>query len=891
MASTESLRRVAAIFDELAELSVEDKHQALARLRESDPALEAAVKKLFEAETQLPPVESTRQAEAQQGRVFGPYRALSLIGQGGMGAVYLAERADGQYTRRAAIKVVHGSMVSADMRIRFFAERQILASLQHTGIASMLDGGVSEEGDPYLVMEYVDGLAVDLYADHNKLTVPQRLDLFLDICAAVDFAHRHLIIHRDLKPSNIFVDADGKPKLLDFGAAKLLAPTGSDQTKQFLTPRYASPEQMRGAPASVSMDVYALGVILYELVTGSWPFGDPADMAANLRRATGELSPDHPTTNITGEAAAARSTSAGALKRTLQGDLSAVMGKALETDLSMRYGSVAELAADVQRFRRDEPVLARPQTTLYRLRKWIARNPVQTAAATLAILGVLTGVALREQQRWVAEQRFDELRSLARFQLFDLQEQMSYYGAALPLRKATAERSLAALDQLARESAPSFELQADLTEGYIQMAELLGNPMRANLGETDQARKVLGRAKQMNEILQTMQGALKTKQIVQARYDLQEALFDSGTSRAPERAQKAAQSMQLLESALDIPSLSPAELSRLASLQLILHVNRNQTRGGVDPYSRDGSNLEKARRYIDRAMRKDPRDSASKLTSFQIGLQEANVLSSTDNAKGREKMLELLTSLDGIEVTDRVKFVRARALGSLGWLEGQMKLFEPAHEHIQQSVDGWRQLMDANPAQVNYRYEWTGALRDRSFVLEYAGKTQEAIAAMDEAVVEHQRSLDRSQNPVTARQLAELQGRMGKLLVTAGRIEEERMNIRKGKDSLLTMARRPDAGTGVLMMAARYLVEIPLVDCKRPAESLELARRGNSADPKDVTLLETLARAYAENGLRAEALETLQRLKAVLPPGNEAALLNFAKTEADVNLALTTLGK
>jgi eukaryotic-like serine/threonine-protein kinase len=171
MASTDSLRRVAAIFEELAELSAEDKRQALARLREQEPALEAAVRKLFDAEEQLQSFESTLAAEVQQGRLFGPYRAVSLIGQGGMGAVYLAERADGQYTRRAAIKVVHGGMVSPEMRARFLAERQILASLQHSGIAAMLDGGVSDDGDPYLVMEYVDGLPLDVFADSNKLTV------------------------------------------------------------------------------------------------------------------------------------------------------------------------------------------------------------------------------------------------------------------------------------------------------------------------------------------------------------------------------------------------------------------------------------------------------------------------------------------------------------------------------------------------------------------------------------------------------------------------------------------------------------------------------------------------------------------------------------------------
>jgi non-specific serine/threonine protein kinase/serine/threonine-protein kinase len=896
MASTDSLRRVAAIFDELADLPAEQQMRALADLRERDPALEAAVRRLIEADAEsaarLPAAAAeASKAEANQGRIFGPYRALSLIGQGGMGAVYLAERADGQYTRRTAIKVVQGSIVSPEMRIRFLAERQILATLQHPGVASLIDGGVTEDGEPYLVMEFVDGMPLDRFADQNRLTVPQRIDLFLEVCEAVDFAHRHLIIHRDLKPSNVLVDHEGKPKLLDFGAAKLLAPTEADQTRQFLTPRYASPEQMRGAPASVSMDVYSLGVILYELVTGCWPFGDPADLPGNLKRATGEVAPSDPTSHVTQDAADARSTNPGTLKKTLAGDLTAILAKALESDVSRRYGSISDLAADLLRFRRHEPVLAQTQSAAYRLRKWIKRNPVQTAAAGLAIFGVLTGVALREQQRWVAELRFDELRSLARFQIFELQDQMAYYGAAMPLRKAMAERSLAALDQLSQESSPNFELQADLTEGYIQLAELLGNPLRANLGELAQGRKTLARARQMNDILQTMQGATKVKQVAQAHLDLQEAMYDTGLLRAKDKAEKAAQSMRTLEAAMDLQNASAAELARMATLCLVLHVNMSQTSGGVDLFPHGGSHLEKGRSLIDQAVRKDGRNPVYRLTAFQIGVQEASALAALDNAKGREKMIELLGSLDGMEPSERIRFVRARLLGTLGWLEGQMKLFDEGIDHIRQSAGGWRQLMESNPQQVNYRYEWTGALRDLSFVHEYSGKSAETLTAMEEAIREQQRLLEISQNNVTRRQLAELRVRVATHLVKAGRIEEARASIHRGQDALLEIARRPDAGIGPLTLAGRYLVSVPLADCKRPGEALELARRAVHVDPTDPVALESLAVAYAENGMRAEAMDALKRKRALVPPGNESAIRNEREIEKQVETTLAALGK
>ena len=896
MASIESLRRVAAIFDQLADLPSDQQRQALASLRETEPSIEIAVRRLIEADTDshsqvLAQNEVTRKAEARSGKMFGPYRAISIIGQGGMGAVYLAERSDGQFAMRVAIKVVQGALASDEMRMRFLAERQILATLQHPGIASLLDGGVSDEGEPYLVMDYIEGLPLDRFADLNKLTVPQRLDLFVDVCAAVDFAHRHLIIHRDIKPSNVVVGNDGKPKLLDFGAAKLLAPTGIDRTKQFLTPRYASPEQMRGAPASVSMDVYGLGVILYELMTGCWPFGDPTDMPGNLRRAASEVAPNPPQKTVTNEAAGVRSTSPGSLKKTLEGDLSAILAKALEFDVTRRYGTVAELAADIGRFRRNEAVVARTQTAMYRIRKWIVRNPVQTAAVALAIFGVLTGIALREQQRWVAERRFNELRSLARFQIFDLQEQMAFYGAAMPLRKVMAERSLGALNQLSQEAAPGFELQADLTEGYIQLAELLGNPLRANLGDAEQGRKVLARAKQMNDILQTMQGASKVRQIAQARFDLQEAMYDTGTIQAKDRAQKAEQSMSSLESALDLQSAEAAELSRLSMLRLILYINLNQTSGGVDLFAHEGTNLERARRLIDQAITKDPRNPVYKLNSFQIGEREAAALAASDNAKGRARMIELLGSLDEIEGSERVRFVRARLVGSLGWLEAQMKLYDTAIEHLKLSCDSWRQLFENNPQQMNYRYEWTGALRDLSFVYEYAGRSAEALTAMEEAIREQDRLLERSQNFVTSRQVAELRVRIGTHLINAGRVEEARASIRRGQDFLLVFARRPDASVGVLSSASRYLTDVPLADCKRPAEALELAKKAHQASPKDISVLESLATAYAENGMREETKATQALNQALLPPGNEAARRMFEEQRQKLESKLVSLGK
>ncbi len=311
-----------------------------------------------------------------------------------MGSVLLVRRADGEFEQEAALKLIAPHLAGPYFLERFWAERQILAHLQPPNITKLLDSGVTSEGEvPYLVMEYVKGDPLDTYADARKLGVPERLQLFLKICAALEYAHHNLVVHRDLKPSNILVDEAGEPKLLDFGTARLLPEAGADDSVtlfRFVTPRYASPEALHHGPVTTQADVFSLGVLLYEQITGARPFGDsPVDL---MRRITaGEMSP--PEEQITEAGAAARSVSVRELSGVAGGDLAKILEKATRTGLSERYGSVAELSDDLRAYLDGRPVRARAATAWYVAGKFLRRHWVPDTLAVLTTVS-LAGAAI-----------------------------------------------------------------------------------------------------------------------------------------------------------------------------------------------------------------------------------------------------------------------------------------------------------------------------------------------------------------------------------------------------------------------------------------------------------------------------------------------------------------
>lgn len=482
----------------------------------ADPELAAQARSLLAADAQPGIIDAlaprfasiTRMLDEHVPGRIGPYRIVGEVGRGGAGVVYLADRVDGAFQHRVAIKLIDTSDVDDPRHQRFVAERQILAGLIHPHIARLLDGGVTEEGRPYLVMEYVDGLPITTYCDEHRLEVPARLRLFAAVCAAVQHAHQNLVIHRDLKPSNILVSTDARVHLLDFGIAKLINPAlaaaPSPLTRfdsRMMTPEYASPEQVRGEPLTTASDIYSLGVLLYELLCGRPPYRFTTGSPVEIATAVCEQDPERPSLRVTRidapqdatgpeGAARLRGASAERLARLLDGDLDGVVLMAMRKEPSRRYASADMLRQDVERYLAGLPVLAHRGGRRYRMGKFLRRHRVESAAAAMVLAALLTGLsvavvqgrrATRERDR--AEQALAESNGVTNFLvgLFQTGESTD-----------SPPAQLSALDLLERGARRADELSTQPAV-HARLLDVVGQ-MSFHLGRLDEAQRRLEQA-------------------------------------------------------------------------------------------------------------------------------------------------------------------------------------------------------------------------------------------------------------------------------------------------------------------------------------------------------------------------------------------------------------
>jgi len=419
MKDSENWSLLQTLFHLAEETPAEDRERVIAE-HCSDPELVRRALDIFHSSAALD--DSTPMPRPTDSLVrVGPYSMLRLLGAGGIGSVYLAERIVGGAPQRVALKMLAPHAAGASFIERFRREQHILGSLDHPNITRLIDAGLADSGQQYLVMEFVDGEHLDLYCDHRKLGIAERLRLFLEVCDAVAYAHRNLIVHLDLKPSNILVSQEGVVKLLDFGTSKLIRTDSLLTTTVMATPAYASPEQLRNEPVTTVCDVYALGAILFELLSGQRPYAN-SSVAAMIERAVSEQRPEDLLGAITAEGAQNRGVSELRLSQSLSGDLETIVEKCLQPRPSERYASVDSLAQDVRRHLEGEPVMARRQTAIYRLGKFVRRHRVGVAAgvtAAVLLVGTFSYAAWRQQQAIREARRAEQMQTFMH-QLFRL---------------------------------------------------------------------------------------------------------------------------------------------------------------------------------------------------------------------------------------------------------------------------------------------------------------------------------------------------------------------------------------------------------------------------------------------------------------------------------------
>jgi tetratricopeptide (TPR) repeat protein len=432
--------------------------------------------------------------ESKMPEKIGNYRIIREIGRGGMGTVYEAVRENRDFRQKAAIKVIKRGMDTDAIVGRFRHEQKILASLEHPFIARFLDGGVTDDNLPFYAMEYVEGEFIDDYCRSRDLSVEEKLKLFRQVCSAVLYAHQNLVIHRDLKPKNILVTKDGTPKLLDFGIGKILTPDAEDEigtATQFkmMTPAYASPEQIRGQRIGTTSDLYSLGVILYELLTGQKPY--PIDLQSHfeIERAVLEIEPARPSSVVKSKRKNPKSKIQN--PKFLRGDLDNIILKALRKDASERYLTVGQFSEDIRRYTEGKPVVARPHTFFYRAAKFFKRNRVPAAAAILVFLSLCAGMTVAfyearraERQRILAENRFSQVRQLANNVIFKYHDAIAALPGATATREMLVRDATVYLDNLASDATDNPELQCELARAYKKLGDVQGEQYGSNIGDT-----------------------------------------------------------------------------------------------------------------------------------------------------------------------------------------------------------------------------------------------------------------------------------------------------------------------------------------------------------------------------------------------------------------------
>jgi len=731
-----SWEQVRAVLEDALEQAPSERPAFVARACAADPELQREVEQYLACEERanraLPvsdwmreqPDEAETPVDACEPERIGAYRILRRIGEGGMGAVYLAERDDGEYRQQVALKILKPGMQSARLLRLFRRERQTLAKLVHPHIARLLDGGTAA-GQIYYAMEYVDGVPITAYCREQCLPVRGRLRLFSQVCEAVSYAHRNLVIHRDLKPGNILVTADGVCKLLDFGLARdsdanVTGEAASISGGPMLTPAYASPEQVRGEHLGTATDVYSLGVLLYELLAGRNPHVTGKESPVEVCRAVCDCDPPPPS----------RWAGPG-LRRQVAGDLDNIALMALRKEPERRYRSVDEFRADIERYLSGYPVRASRGTARYRFRKYARRHRQGMAISVLGFLAAFAAAGAIWWQGRQARIRFNDVRSLAHSVIFELHDAIQDLPGSTAARKLLVEQALDYLKRLERARGSDPQLELELAAAYDKIGSVQAGLSRGNLGDTTAALESLLRARQLLEHVR--RGAPESLDAEKKLGDVNMHLAELYEQRG-EEPQRIEASRQAADCAWDLARRQPG-VRRLKAVALC---RTAENLNSVSDWEKAVPVWQQAIAEFRAALEQDPRDRqvADGLAAAHDGLARCrSELNDTPGARQHlQEALHLLSmELDRAPANDRVAMRVSFELIDLAWVDHRLGQYNDAIAHAARALELQRQVAGADPENFAARVESAKTLVTTGLIYRDAGSLGQAIRCLREA--------------------------------------------------------------------------------------------------------------------------------------------------------------
>ena len=888
--ATKQFRRVQTIFDEVVALPDDLREARLEELCAPDEDLFGDVRSLLAADAEERSANGLRRALSQSDeaarppRRIGPYEIESLLGRGGMGAVYLAHRADGEYVKKVAIKLIDLPLATNLFRERFRNERQILAGLDHPLIARMLDGGVSSDGDLYLVMEYVQGEPIATFCTQRALSLRERLKLFQGVCEAVQFAHQNLVVHRDLKPDNILVDSEGKPHLLDFGTAKLLSSAEVDAKSAFtregflsFTPQYASPEQVLGKPITTATDTYSLGVLLYVLLSNALPY--------ELREfSTGEM------VRVICDQPPRRIMAAPEFKAPLGADLESIVYKALRKEPERRYATVQQMLLDVQAYLDNRPVSARHGTLRYKTGKLIKRNRLSFAIAALLTISLIAGsiailwqVRVANRERRIAVARSTDLRELSNSLLSELDEAIQQIPGSTSAQQLLVTRVLEHLDRMSQDANGDKLAEMDLVDAYTKLGKLQGDSYEQNLGDKAGGVKSLDKAIAIAQPLAEANPGDRAVLTALARAQDARGEILSTTDDSVGAAESLQASIKTYQQLIATPGVTKELLFEAADVYDILGDVVGQDTGFGDA----AGALENYRKVIDidhRILVIDPGYMRVRRGLVTMQSKLGNVELETDPAAALRDFQGALAANDALPKADQERLNMQRLRASLLRKQAQalsdLGRYAEAGPLFTQSFESYKRLSNLDPKDaraledvrreqamevVSYENASDPSLVSSETLRQQNLRKAEQLYVEEEATLKELLKIQPNDNSFKA-SLDNVQVRLATVRYRLHKAPNEQQ-VRAALAELKTDAARDKASPMVLDLVVTAFLRVEPSSLREPAYALAQAKRGGDlTHHKSPDWLLSLSEAYQADGKQAEARATAEEGLALLPP-------------------------